>query len=523
MGTYLNPSNIELFNDINHSKIYIDKTEIISFINDILLGQQRYICISRPRRFGKSMTVNMLKAYYSKGCDSAPLFDKLKISGDPEYKKHLNKYNVISLNMTDYIDDTNSIEEILGFIEEDVSEELMNEYGDLNYPKRINFIKRLNTVFTETNIPFVFIIDEWDCIFREYPDDTEGQAKYLDFLRNLLKDRSYIALAYMTGILPIKKYGIHSALNMFYEYTMTNAEPVERFFGFTEEEVTGICDRFGMDIDETKRWYDGYCLNGLSIFNPRSVVEAMTRKRFDSYWTKTETYESLKKYIQMDIFGLKEMVTKLIAGEHIPVNPDKFQNDMTTFNSADDVLTLLIHLGYLTFDFDTKTVWIPNSEVQQEFINSIEDGGWEHIMSSINKSDKLLKYALEGDSEMIAEMIRESHRENASVLKYNDENSLSCVISFAYYTAKKKYVMYREMQGGEGYADMVFVPRKNCTSPAFIVELKYDLSAETAIDQIKQKKYFECLKDYSGEILLVGVNYDKKTKEHSCVIESVTK
>ena len=523
MGIYLNPSNTKFYNAVKKSKIYVDKTELIDFTNQVLFGQQKYICVSRPRRFGKSTAADMIAAYYSKGCDSKELFDELLISKESDYSKYLNKYNVIWLNIADYLAEASDITELLSFVEEDVTEELLKEYSSLSYPKRISFTKILETIYNETSIPFVFIIDEWDCVFREPKNDTDSQTKYLDFLRNLLKDKSYVALAYMTGILPIKKYGVHSALNMFDEYSMTNAEPIEQFTGFTEQEVKILCEKYGMNFYETKRWYDGYSLNGLSLYNPKSVVSAMTRKRFDTYWTQTETFEALKKYIQMDMFGLKEMVTKLISGERLPVNPGKFQNDMTTFNSTDDVLTLLIHLGYLTFDFDTKNVWIPNSEVQQEFINAIEDGGWEHIITPLKKSDKLLKYTLEGNTEKIAEMIREAHMDNASVLKYNDENSLSCVISFAYYSAKKTYVLYREMQGGEGFADMVFIPRKNCSTPAFIVELKWDKSAETAIDQIKQRKYFDCLKDYSGEILLVGVNYDKDTKEHTCLIEKITK
>jgi hypothetical protein len=289
----------------------------------------------------------------------------------------------------------------------------------------------------------------------------------------------------MTGILPIKKYGEHSALNMFDEYSMTNQRELAEFTGFTEDEVKGV-----------------------QIYNPRSVVMSLLGHDFDSYWIKTETYEALKRYIQLDMYNLKELVTRLIAGESVPVNPDKFQNDMTTLESADDVLTLLVHLGYLTYDFYNQIVTIPNQEVQKEFINCIEDGGWEPVMDAIRSSDELLMATLDGDEKKVASMIEQVHQENTSILKYNDENSLACVISLAYYSAKKDYVVYRELSGGKGYADMVFVPRSNVNKPAIIVELKWNKSADSAINQIKNRQYDESLKGYSGEVVLVGVNYD---------------
>lgn len=523
MGIYLNPDNTDFYNAVNHSQIYVDKTNLIGYTNKVLFGEQKFICVSRPRRFGKSMAANMLTAYYSRGCDSRELFSHLKIANTESFKKHLNQYNVIHLNIPPFMDESENVQEMVQFIKDDVMEELLSSFPDVRMPSRKTLDKVLATIFNTTKIPFIFIIDEWDCIFREHKEDIAAQEAYLKFLRNLLKNQPYAALVYMTGILPIKKYGDHSALNMFDEYSMTNQMALAEFTGFTEQEVKALCEKYGMSFEETKRWYDGYDLKGLSVYNPRSVVMAMMSHDFDNYWTKTETYESLKKYIQINSFGLKEIVKRLIAGEHLPMNPDKFQNDMTTFNSADDVLTLLVHLGYLTFDFDTKTVWIPNSEVQREFINSIEDGGWEEVMKAIRISDELLTATLNCNEEKVAMIIEQVHRENTSILQYNNENSLSCVLSLAYYSAKKDYTMYRELPSGDGFADLVFVPRCNCRASTFIVELKWDKSAETAIDQIKQKKYAECLKDYSGEILLVGINYNKNDKRHTCKIEKITK
>lgn len=231
----------------------------------------------------------------------------------------------------------------------------------------------------------------------------------------------------------------------------------------------------------------------------------------------------MKVYIEMNFDGLKDKVTKLVAGEKIEINPGKFQNDMTTLRSSDDIFTLLVHLGYLTFDFYTNQVWIPNSEVAQEFINSIEDGGWEEVMRSIKSSDELLKATLNCDEEKVAELVDKAHSDNTSIIKYNGENSLSCVISLAYYSARKTYTTERELPAGKGYADLVFLPRKNNSNPAMIVELKYDKSADGALEQIRKKQYTDCLKDYSGDILLVGINYDKDSKSHTCMIEKITK
>ncbi|MDE6020727.1 MAG: ATP-binding protein [Ruminococcus sp.] len=526
MGIYLNPGN-DAFQEAVNSEIYVDKSMLIAFTNKKTRTSQKNICVSRPRRFGKSMAADMLVAYYSRGCDSRELFQNLKIAQHPSFAEHLNKYNVIHINMLDELTESETVSNMITTLKKKLLWELEEEYGDIRCYDWNDLVMVMKTIHNKTGQQFIIIIDEWDCLFREYQNDTDAQKEYLDFLRFWMKGKSYLTLAYMTGILPIKKYGEHSALNMFDEYSMTNQSYLAEFTGFTEQEVKELCEKYDMSFEETKRWYDGYDLKGVSIYNPRSVVMSMMSHDYDSYWTKTETYESLKKYIQMDRFGLQELVTKLIAGEYLPVNPDKFQNDMTTFNSADDVLTLLIHLGYLTYDFYTQTVWIPNSEVQREFINSIEDGGWEPVMEAIHQSDKLLQATLQMQEEKVAEIIEEVHRQNTSIIQYNNENSLSCVLSLAYYSAKKDYVMYRELAGGDGFADLVFVPRKNCQSSAFIVELKWNQSAETAIDQIKKKKYVECLQDYTGEILLVGINYNRDSKEdnkkHFCKIENIKK
>lgn len=525
MGILLNQDNIDFQQALN-SEIYVDKTELIVHTNRVLHTEQKFICISRPRRFGKSMAANMLTAYYSCGCKSREMFSNYKIAQTDSFEKHLNKYNVIHINMVKYLSEAKNVEEMIKFIEEDIIGDITEDMPDLVMPRRANLTNVLNKAFIQFKVPFVFIIDEWDCIFRKNKGNTDSQTLYLDFLRNLLKDQSYVALAYMTGILPIKKYGEHSAINVFYEYSMTNAQPISEFTGFTEDEVKSICEKYNKNFDEMKRWYDGYCLDGLLIYNPKSVVESVLRNSYSNYWTSTETYEALKEHIQRNFDGLKEKITQMIAGERVSVNTAKFQNDMTSLNSADDVLTLLVHLGYLTFMATNETgsgeVWIPNSEVRQEFINSIEDGGWENLMKAIRASDKLLEATLNGDTDTVTELIESSHSENTSILKYNDENSLACAISLAYYTAQNKYIMHRELPTGKGFADVVFLPRKNVDSPAIVVELKHNKTSGAAIEQIKNKKYTEKIAQYTGDILLVGINYDDD-KGHTCEMERVVK
>lgn len=521
MGIYLNPDNTDFQYSLN-AEIYVDKTELIAYTNRMINTENRFICVSRPRRFGKSMAANMLTAYYSSGCDSASMFQQYKIAKERSFRKHLNRYNVIHINMANFMSRGKNAERILDYLSKRLLHEIKKENSDVECFDWNDLCSVLDEVFAAKKIPFIFIIDEWDCVFREMKEDPEAQKLYLEFLRGLLKDQSYVALAYLTGILPIKKYGKHSALNMFTEISMTDASPIPEFTGFTDEEVCDLCERYQVSYEMMRSWYDGYRVNGVSIYNPKSAVEAITRKNVGNYWTSTETYEALKVYICMDFDGLKEKVTRMIAGESVVINPTKFQNDMTTFSNADDVLTLLVHLGYLSFDHDTSAVHIPNSEVQQEFINSIEDGGWEFIMDAIKASDRLLEATLNGDEGDVAEKIEKAHSENASILKYNDENALACVISIAYYSARKQYIMHRELATGKGFADIVFLPRKNADLPAIVVELKRNQSADTAISQIKARKYTEKIAEYTGEILLVGISYDEQ-KGHSCTIERVMK
>ena len=515
-NSYWNPDN-EDFKISCNGKIYVDKSMLIDYTNSILHTPERFICVSRPRRFGKSTDANMLVAYYSKGCDSKALFDHLKIAHRDSYKKHLNKHHVIYLNMQSFVSNQENIQEMIKFLTSQVILELKTEISDVQFQDETKLRLCLEDIYRYKGEKFVFIIDEWDCIFREFPNDLNSQKVYLDFLRDLLKDKKYVSLAYMTGILPIKKYGTHSALNMFKEISMINPTPMEKFMGFTKEEVKKLCEEYQIDFDEMKAWYDGYHLNKeVSILSPRSVVFSLMDRKFKNYWASTETYESLKVYIDMNFDGLRDDIIKLLARKRVIINPSKFQNDMTTFQSKDDVFTLLVHLGYLGYDEETSEVYIPNNEVVESFVNSIEDSNWGPVSESLRNSMNLIQATYACDGEQVAEYIEKAHLET-SILQYNDENALAYTIYLAYIMARNDYTMVREFPSGKGFADVVFIPRYD--KPAMIIELKYNQDADTAIKQIKEKKYFFGLEKYLDNLLLVGINYDKETKKHSCVIE----
>ena len=523
MGIYLNPGNAA-FSEAVHSQIYVDKTELISYTNNVLATNQKNICVSRPRRFGKSITANMLAAYYSKGCQSDTLFKDRKISCSKDYKKYLNTYTTIFLNIQEFLSRSSNVEELIQRIRRSLMREIRREYPTIDFYDELDLTENMKEIYAETNEPFIIIIDEWDCIFREYAEDKAAQERYLDFLRDFLKDKAHIHLAYMTGILPIKKYGTHSALNMFDEFSMANPGVLAQYVGFTENEVRCLCSDYQMDLAEIKEWYDGYRFEkASSIYSPRSVVAAMTSGICDSYWNQTETFEALRGYIDMNFDGLKDDVLSMMAGEMVPVNTGSFSNDMTTFHGEDDVLTLLIHLGYLGYDFSHKSVFIPNNEIRNEYANAVSVSDWGEVSKALKNSADVLNAIWNQNEQMVAQGMQRAHFET-SHLQYNDENALSYTISLALYAARNYYSVYRELPTGKGFADMVFIPRKKFPDkPALVVELKWDKSAKGAISQIKQKQYCKSLEKYAGNILLAGINYSKKDKEHQCIIEKIVK
>ena len=524
MGTYINIGNAGFQSARNGE--YVDKSGLISMVNSTLYTKRRFSCVSRCRRFGKSMAAEMLCAYYDQSSDSRSLFADLQIARDPLFEKHLNKYPVIYLDMSDFV--TRFKDEIIvRQMDNRLKADIQKAYPDVPSMDDDDLMDYLARIVEVKNQQFIFIIDEWDAICREFKSGTKAMDEYVDWLRRLFKggkSSDVFACAYMTGILPIKKYKTESALNNFLEYSMVEPRKMAHFFGFTKDEVRSLTQKYDMDFSELEKWYDGYQIgNEQSIFNPNSVMQAIDAGRCRSFWAATGAFDAVAHYIQMNFDGLKDDIIQMLAGGRCKVNPTKFQNDMSIIRSKDDALTVLIHLGYLSYSWQKSECYIPNKEVAGEMVNAIEANNWTVVMKALEASEQLLQATLRGDEEAVARGVDAAHDEHTSILSYNDENSLACVLSLAYYYAHNDYVIHRELATGKGFADIVLIPRKNVESPAILVELKYNQDAETAISQILRKQYPAKVAEYTGDLLLVGINYDKKEKTHQCRIVKVTK
>lgn len=527
MGIFLN-RGIQEFDSVVNSKIYVDKTDLISYYNSVINTEQRYACVSRPRRFGKSITANMLAAYYEKGSAAAYLFENRKLGQTPEWKKHLNRYNVIRIDLADIRSAQGSGEKALNYIEKNIILELQNEFPSVKkqeFDELADYLARINE---QTGAQFVIIIDEWDCLFRDDKNDTEIQKRYVNLLCSLFKGnraKNFTALAYMTGILPIKKYNSESALNNFKEYTMLNPGRLAEYIGFTEKEVADLCEEYGMNYEQAKEWYDGYSFKRAQhIYGPNSIVNAMLDGEYQSYWSQTVVYHSLASYITMNFDGLKDDIKIMLGGQRVKVKVRTFENDMVNFKSKHDVMTALIHLGYLAFDSDTEEAYIPNKEVRICFEDTLEATGWDEVMDAIEQSEDFLRATLAEDEGKVASQIDLCHMQNTSIRNYNDENALAAVLALAYYTARKDYHIFRELPTGYGFADLVLIPKEGRDLPAMVLELKWNKKVSTAITQIKEKKYPAVLSGWKKDILLVGISYEKNgngAKQHTCVIEKI--
>ena len=520
MGIYINKGN-EGFRSSRNSE-YVDKTGLISVVNSTLFTEQRFTCVSRCRRFGKSMAAKMLAAYYDCSCDSRSLFADLKIAGDPSFEKHLNKYPVICLDLSDFVTRYKD-DNIVDKMEERVVADVLKAYPQVERQEGYDLMDYLTEIAAATGQRFIFIIDEWDAICREFAPDTKPMDRYVNWLRRMFKDVSAIdafAGVYMTGILPIKKYKTESALNNFQEYSMVKPGGMAGFFGFTKAEVKVIAANNGMDYDELEKWYDGYQIgNERSIFNPNSVMTAVREHWCESYWGRTGAVDAISSYINMNYEGLKDDIIRMLAGGRCKVDPTGFGNDMFDIRSKDDVLTVLIHLGYLSYDWRKDECYIPNREVAGEMVNAVKANNWKPVVDALAASEQLLQATLEGDEQAVVQAVEAVHDESTSILSYNNENSLACVLSIAYYYARNNYVMHRELASGKGFADMVLIPRKNVDLPAIVLELKCNKDADAAIDQIHRKQYPAKIQQYTGNLLLVGISYDRNSKQHSCRIE----
>ena len=523
---FVNVDN-RLFQRVRNSE-YVDKSELIALTNNVIDTEEQFICVTRPRRFGKSVTVKMLNAYYSKGCDSKALFSDLKIASSPDFEKHLNQHDVIYLDMTKFADNKDNGNMYLENLDTDVVSELKNTYPecfdkdkDYSLPEAIFCLKKR----------FIFIIDEWDFVFREYPNNANLHKNFIDLLRALFKGvgENFVELVYMTGILPIARYNTQSALNNFNEYTILKSSNYSQYYGFTENEVKTLCEKYQLDFETAKFWYNGYKVGEYEIYNPNSIKKLITRREFQSYWSYTSAYGIVTEAINQNFEGLKDDIIRLCSGSTISIS----RPEIKSFNTADlkfknkvAIYIYLVHLGYLGYDDADATIYVPNEETRVELLNSVKENHWPKFESSLKLSEQVVATTYNKDSETVATLLSKIHEDKVPALEYNNESALRYVVLMAYLATERDYMApLNEFPTGKGFADIVYLPMSANAKdkPAIIIELKKDASAKIALEQIKERDYVSRVKEYTDNILLIGINYDSKTKQHSCEIKEYPK
>ncbi len=528
LGRFLNPDNAAFKRTLN-SKIYVDKTEFLDFTNQMINTNSAFICNSRPRRFGKSVTADMLTAYYSRGCDSKKLFSDLKIGSLENFEENLNKYNVIHFDVQWCLEPAGNPKKLVDYITKNTLNELREEFYEIISEEIESLPDALSKINAKTGKQFIIIIDEWDVLIRDEAAQLDVQEEYINFLRGLFKGSEpmkYIGLAYITGILPIKKLKTQSALNNFDEYTMLDAGEIAKYIGFTQDEVKKLCVKYETDFEKVRHWYDGYLLGEYHIYNPKAVVSVVTKRTFQSYWSQTGSYEVIVPLISKNFDGLKTAIIEMISGDMVKIDTGTFQNDAVNFSNRDDVITFLIHLGYLAYDEKKQCAYIPNEEVRQELLKATRQKKWKEFIEFERQSDSLLDATLDMDEETVSAVIEKIHMQYASAIRYNDENSLSSVLTIAYLSSMKYYFTpIREFPAGRGFADFVYLPKPEYINiyPALLIELKWNKNVKTALEQIKKNLYPESLLSYTGDVFIVGITYDKKDKTHKCKIEKYKK
>ena len=527
MSYFLNiPIINNSFTELANYKYFVDKTEMIEKLNDSIDSPDKYICITRPRRFGKTINAMMLACYYSKKSDYKNLFDKTKISKSESYLKYLNKYNVIYMTLNELPSLDCNYKEFIGryikLLLEDLKESFSNIIKKINI-KELSLSDILTQVYNETGEGYIFIIDEWDYIFNNKLFSQEDRENFLVFLKDLLKDKAYVELAYMTGVLPIAKYSSGSALNMFREYNILNDVKYSRYFGFTSEEVEYLCKKQDkVKLEELKAWYDGYkSFSGEDIYNPRSVLHALSDGVCQSYWTNTGPMDEISYYIENNVEAVRDDIVRMASGIPVNIYLEGYGVEKISLNTREEILSAMTVYGFLSYC--DETLEIPNKELRLRFDYALKNHQMGEISKLVLKSNQMLEATIKRDTKTMEEILQEAHDINIPVIKYNDENSLACVITLVYLSARTKYKIIREMPAGIGFADFIFFPndKNNKTRPGIIIELKKDTTPEEALRQIREKRYDLALREYASPKLAIGIAYDSKTKTHKVKIEEI--
>ncbi len=536
MGIYLNSKTAYILYKSEAEKPYfVDKTKMLEELFPLVETGNNHICITRPRRFGKTVMANMIAAFFSHTYDAKELFQPLQISQSKEYENYRNKFPVIHISFNEYNGRHASFEQYIERIEKRLITDLKNEYPDMNFSEDAGAAESLLELYAEDdNARFIFVLDEWDFIFHQNFITEQDKMDYLTFLRNLLKDRPYVRLAYMTGILPIAKYSSGSELNMFSEYTMASEERFSEYFGFTEEEVDLLYQRYQV-LEEKRRqvtreglkeWYDGYhTKSGQRMYNPRSVVMSLSNNNLGNYWTSSGPYDEIFYYIENNIDAVRDDLARMVSGTPVPAKIREYAATSQELQTKEEIFSAMVVYGFLSYD--KGKVSIPNKELEEKFAVMLQkEPSLGYVYRLAKESDRMLQATLAGDTETMEEILEQVHDTEVPLLQYNHETELAAVVNLIYLSARDTYRVEREDKAGKGFVDFIFYPETDKSADGIILELKVDHTPEEAIQQIKEKKYALRFSGkigekprYTGKILAVGISYSKETKKHTCKVE----
>ena len=536
MGIYLNSKTAYvLYKSETQNPYFVDKSQMLEELFPLINSGNNHICITRPRRFGKTVMANMIAAFFSRGCDANDVFWNLDIARSPEYDKYRNKFSVIHISFNDIGGECVSYKQYIERIQERLTHDLKRDYPDVELYNEKDVVDILMDINTENpGTRFIFVLDEWDFIFhQDFVTEKEKRA-YLQFLRSLLKDRPYVLLAYMTGILPIAKYSSGSELNMFLEYTMAAEEQYSQYFGFTEGEVDCLFQRYcayarepkNLTREKLKHWYDGYySKSGRRLYNPRSVVTSLKNNNLGNYWTSSGPYDEIYYYIENNVDDVRDDLALMVSGVAVPAKIKEYAATSMNLQTRDEIFSAMVVYGFLSYK--NGKVCIPNKELMEKFIDMLQkESSLGYVYRLAKESDRMLRATLDGDTETMTEILEQAHDTETPLFNYNHEIELTAVVNLVYLSARDFYRIEREDKAGKGYVDFIFYPETGRSADGIILELKVDHTPEEAINQIKEKQYALKFKGkagekvkYAGRILAVGISYDRKTKKHSCKVE----
>lgn len=534
MGMFLNSIvPFESYKDIARTRFFVDKTPMIDeILSSVILDGQKYLCFTRPRRFGKSVMANMIGAFFERSVEGKDVFGSLKIADSDNYQNHLNRHDIIYIDFSRMPRNCNSYEYYISRIQDGINKDLQEAFPELSLSDEWAVWDNLQFIFEKLKARFIFVIDEWDAIFHKDFITEAHRKKYTEFLRNLLKEQGYVEFVYMTGVLPIAKYSDGSELNMFQEYSIATRVKFGEYFGFLDSEVDDLFGRYLKTVrnpqisrDDLRSWYDGYYTKGGErVYNPRSVICALTDNELANYWTSSGTYDSVFSYIKDNISKVQDDITVLYAGGRVPSDIQEYAASSMRLETKDEIYSSMVVYGLLTYK--DGAVSIPNRELMDSFsVMMKRERSLGYIYNLANASRKMLSATLSGDTETMADILKLAHDTEAPVLSYNSEIELAAVVNLVYLAARDRYRVEREDKAGEGYVDFIFYPERR-SEDGIILELKVDDTAEHAIRQIRERNYALRFTGklgekpkYTGRILAVGISYSRKTKEHFCKVE----